>query len=32
MDSTKVKSKTSRDEKQASAKLDEQIEKVRIIN
>lgn len=29
MDSTKGKSKASREEKQATAKLDEQIEKVR---
>lgn len=32
MDSTKAKSKASRDEKQATAKLDEQIEKVSVIH
>lgn len=31
MDSTKGKSKTNRDEKQATAKLDEQIEKVKLL-
>lgn len=31
MDSAKVKSKTNRDEKQATAKLDEQIEKVKFV-
>lgn len=32
MDSTKGKSKANRDEKQATAKLDEQIEKVRLLH